>query len=266
MSIPIYQVDAFTHERFKGNPAAVCVIKKERDLGWMQNVAAEMNLSETAFILPENDGTFAIRWCTPTIEVDLCGHATLASSHVLLETGMVKPDAKIAFKSRSGPLGARRNGQWIELDFPVRPEIAIEPLPELTSALGVEAVYTGKNVDDYIVLVDSEHTVREMQPDFPRLRQFCVKGRGVIVTALAETPGFDFVSRFFAPGAGIDEDPVTGSAHCCLGPFWMARLHKNEFTAYQASPRGGIVRVRVEGDRAYLGGEAITVLKGELVE
>ena len=266
MSIPLYQVDAFTHERFKGNPAAVCVLKNERDLAWMQNVAAEMNLSETAFILPDRDGTFGIRWCTPTIEVDLCGHATLASSHVLLETGMVKPDATITFKSRSGPLGARRNGQWIELDFPVRLEKAIEPLPELTSALGVEAIYTGKNVDDYIVLVDSERTVREMQPDFARLRQFCVKGRGVIVTAAAETPGYDFVSRFFAPGAGIDEDPVTGSAHCCLGPFWMTRLHKSEFIAYQASARGGVVRVRVAGDRVFIGGEAVTSLRGELCE
>jgi PhzF family phenazine biosynthesis protein len=266
MSIPIYQVDAFTHERFKGNPAAVCVLKEQRNLAWMQNVAAEMNLSETAFLLPDRDGSFGIRWCTPTVEVDLCGHATLASSHVLLESGMVKPDAQIRFMSRSGPLGARRNGQWIELDFPARLEKPIDPVPDLVAALGVQAVYTGKNVDDYLVLVDSEHTVRTMQPDFGRLRAFCARGRGVMVTAAAETPGFDFVSRFFAPGAGIDEDPVTGSAHCCLGPFWMARLQKSEFTAYQASPRGGVVRVRVSGDRVFLGGQAVTVLKGDLLE
>jgi len=266
MSIPIYQVDAFTHERFKGNPAAVCILKEQRDLAWMQNLAAEMNLSETAFILPARDGTFGIRWCTPTVEVDLCGHATLASSHVLLESRMVKRDATIRFTSRSGPLGARQNGQWIELDFPARLESPIEPPPDLVSALGVKATYVGKNVDDYLVLVDSEQTVREMKPDFAGLRAFCTRGRGVIVTAAAASPSFDFVSRFFAPGAGIDEDPVTGSAHCCLGPFWMARLHKNEFTAYQASLRGGVVRVRVAGDRVFLGGEAVTVLKGELVE
>jgi len=266
MSLPIYQVDAFTSERFKGNPAAVCLLKEQRDVAWMQNVAAEMNLSETAFVLPEEDGSFGIRWCTPTVEVDLCGHATLASSHVLLECGLVKPDATIRFTSRSGPLGARRNGQWIELDFPARPEHAIEPPPDLVSALGVKATYVGRNVDDYLVLVDAERTVREMQPDFTRLRAFCTRGRGVMVTAAAETHGFDFVSRFFAPGAGIDEDPVTGSAHCCLGPFWMTRLHKSEFSAYQASPRGGVVRVRIAGDRIYLGGEAVTVLKGELVE
>ena len=265
MNIPIYQVDAFTHEPFKGNPAAVCILDAQRELPWMQNVAAEMNLSETAFLVPERDGSFNIRWCTPTIEVDLCGHATLASSHVLLETGRVKPDAKIRFTSRSGPLGAQRNGQWIELDFPVREEEKIETPPELVSALGTKSLYTGKNVDDYIVLVESERIVRELQPDLARLKSFCTRGRGVIVTAQAETSGFDFVSRFFAPGAGIDEDPVTGSAHCCLGPFWMARLHKNEFTAYQASPRGGVVRVRIAGDRVFLGGEAVTVLKGELL-
>jgi len=266
MSIPIYQVDAFTHEPFRGNPAAVCILSGQPDSAWMQQVAAEMNLSETAFVLPEQDGSYTIRWCTPTIEVDLCGHATLASSHVLLETGMVNPGAQIRFMSRSGPLGAQGNGRWIELDFPIRPEKAIAPPPDLGPALGVQPVYIGKNVDDYIVLVDSEQTVREMQPDFARLRAFSVRGRGVIVTAAAETAGFDFVSRFFAPGAGIDEDPVTGSAHCCLGPFWMARLHKSEFTAYQASPRGGVVRVRVAGERVILGGEAVTVLRGELVD
>lgn len=265
MSIPIYQVDAFTHERFTGNPAAVCILKEGRDLRWMQNVAAEMNLSETAFVVPGDDGTFGIRWCTPTVEVDLCGHATLASSHVLFETGMANPGEKIRFTSRSGPLGAQRNGQWIELDFPAREEKPIEAPSELVAALGVKALYAGKNVDDYLILVDSERVVREMQPDFTRLRAFCARGRGVMVTAAADTGGFDFVSRFFAPGAGIDEDPVTGSAHCCLGPFWMERLHKNEFTAYQASPRGGVVRVRVFGDRVHLGGEAVTVLKGELV-
>ncbi|MBP1648174.1 MAG: phenazine biosynthesis protein PhzF family [Bacteroidetes bacterium] len=266
MSIPIFQVDAFTHELFKGNPAAVCVLNEQRDLAWMQEVAAEMNLSETAFLLPQRDGSFSIRWCTPTVEVDLCGHATLASSHVIFETGMVEPDAQIRFESRSGPLGARRSGHWIELDFPACPESAIEPPPELALALGIKPKYAGKNVDDYLVMVDSERIVREMRPDFARLKQSATKGRGVIVTAAADTPGFDFISRFFAPGVGIDEDPVTGSAHCCLGPFWMERLHKSEFTAYQASPRGGIVRVRVAGDRVVLGGEAVTVFKGELVE
>jgi PhzF family phenazine biosynthesis protein len=266
MNIPIIQVDAFTHERFRGNPAAVCILEGQRDLAWMQNVAAEMNLSETAFIVPEPGGTFRIRWCTPTVEVDLCGHATLASSHVLFETGHVKPDEQIRFTSRSGPLGAKRYGQWIELDFPARPESAAQTPADLPPALGITPLYVGKNVDDWLVLADSERTVRQMQPDFGKLKAFCHNGRGVMVTAQAESPGYDFVSRFFAPGAGIDEDPVTGSAHCCLGPFWMPRLQKKEFTAYQASARGGIVHVRVAGDRVILGGEAVTVLKGELVD
>lgn len=264
MPVPIYQVDAFTHERFKGNPAAVCVLEQERDLAWMQNVAAEMNLSETAFVVPRGDGAFGIRWCTPATEVALCGHATLASSHVLFETGRVPADATITFQSKSGPLRARRSGRWIELDFPACPESTAEPPPDLAPALGVAPIYAGKNDEDYLVLVDSERTVREMAPDFQLLKRLGT--RGVMVTAPAGTAGFDFVSRFFAPGVGINEDPVTGSAHCCLGPFWMQRLHKNELVGFQASPRGGVVRVRVAGVRVFLGGEAVTVLRGELLE
>lgn len=262
MTLTITQVDAFTDTPFGGNPAAVCVLPEPRDERWMQQVAQEMNLSETAFLVELSDG-FRLRWFTPTVEVALCGHATLASAHVLWETGRLSPDATAHFHTLSGVLTARRDGSWIELDFPAMPESRIDPLPDLAAALDVEPRYVGKNQFDYLVEVDSEATVRAMQPDMTLLKRVGV--RGVIVTSRAETTPYDFVSRFFAPGSGIDEDPVTGSAHCCLGPFWQARLNKSEFVAYQASERGGIVRVRVDGDRVHLGGQAVTVLRGALI-
>lgn len=261
MGIPIVQVDAFTAEPFRGNPAAVCVLPGPASEQWMQQVAREMNLSETAFLVRQAGG-FEIRWFTPAVEVDLCGHATLASAHVLWESGLLAPDEPACFFSKSGPLGARRRGEWIELDFPARREQESPPPPGLTEGLGASPVYVGRNVDDYLALLESERTVRELQPDHTRLRRLGV--RGVVVTARAESPGFDFVSRFFAPGSGIDEDPVTGSAHCCLGPFWQGRLGKSEFTACQVSARGGVIRVRVDGERVLIGGQAVTVLRGEL--
>ena len=259
--IDVYQVDAFTAVPFSGNPAAVCLLTKPAEPAWMQHVAKEMNLSETAFLVPEADG-YQLRWFTPAVEVDLCGHATLASAHVLWETDRLLPDQEARFFTRSGLLTAVRANTWITLDFPAKPEQAAAVPPGLVDALGVVPVYVGRNAFDYIVEVDSETAVRALQPDFAALRTLGV--RGVIVTSQAESTGFDFVSRFFAPGSGIDEDPVTGSAHCCLGPFWAKRLGLTEFTAYQASPRGGVVGVRLVGDRVLLIGQAVTVLRGQL--
>ena len=262
MGNPIYQVDAFADRPFAGNPAAVCILSEPRDDSWMQNVAKEMNLSETAFLLKETDG-FRLRWFTPAVEVELCGHATLASAHVLWETGMLDPRERARFHTHSGLLAAVRKGEEIELDFPATPEQPTEAPPGLREALGATFKHVGRSKFDLLVEVDSEEVVRSLEPNFALLKTL---GRGIMVTSAATSSGYDFVSRFFAPGAGIDEDPVTGSAHCCLGPFWSARLGKTELTAYQASERGGTVRVRVVGDRVFLGGRAVTVLRGELVD
>jgi PhzF family phenazine biosynthesis protein len=262
MELPLFQVDAFTDKPFAGNPAAVCLLSGPADPSWMQRVAQEMNLSETAFLHPETDG-YRLRWFTPAVEVALCGHATLASAHVLWEQGHMHPGTEARFHTQSGLLTARQDGPWIELNFPAN---TVEPAPApagLAEALGAELHFVGRSRFDYLVEVASEEVVRRLTPDVPRLAALPV--RGVIVTAAAATPGFDFVSRFFAPAAGVAEDPVTGSAHCCLTPFWGARLHKTEMTAYQASPRGGVVGVRWAGDRVHLRGQAVTVLRGQLV-
>ncbi len=258
----ITQVDAFTSKPFAGNPAAVCILPEARNEAWMQAVAREMNLSETAFLVRQNDG-FNLRWFTPEVEVALCGHATLASAHVLWEDGHLKPAECARFHTKSGLLTAERRGEWIEMDFPALLEQPAEPPQGLTAALGAHPTYVGRNKFDYLLEVASEEEVRRLSPDHSALRNFEV--RGVVVTARATTAGFDFVSRFFAPGSGVPEDPVTGSAHCCLGPYWAKKLGKSEFVAYQASPRGGVVRVRVAGGRVKLGGQAVTVLRGELV-
>ncbi len=232
----------------------------------MQAVAAEMNLAETAFLYTEADGGdgFRLRWFTPTTEVNLCGHATLASAHVLWEWGELRPKQEARFHTRSGLLTAVRRGDGIELDFPAKPERQVEPPEGLLDALDVAPVYVGRNQFDYLIEVEREHIVRGLQPNFSRLAG--LGARGVIVTSRAEAGPYDVVSRFFAPGSGIDEDPVTGSAHCCLGPFWAARLGKPELLAYQASARGGVIRVHVQGERVKLGGQAVTVLRGELVD
>ncbi len=258
----IYQVDAFTDRPFAGNPAGVCILPGPAPDAWMQAVAREMNLSETAFLLPQTDG-FNLRWFTPAVEVKLCGHATLASAHILFETGVLRPDAQARFHTLSGLLTAERRGDWIELNFPAKLEEPAEPPPGLVAALGATPVYIGRNVFDYLVELESEAAVRALQPDMTALSKLPV--RGVIVTARSATPEFDFVSRFFAPAVGVNEDPVTGSAHCCLTPFWAARLGKTAMTAYQASARGGILHVRLAGDRVILGGQAVTVLIGELI-
>jgi PhzF family phenazine biosynthesis protein len=262
MSLTIFQVDAFTTKPFAGNPAAVCILSRPAEESWMQNVAREMNLSETAFLFREGDG-FRLRWFTPAVEVDLCGHATLASAHILWETSYARPEEKVSFHTRSGTLTAERRGDWIEMDFPAKPEEAAPEPAGLAQALGVKIRYLGRNQFDYLVEVDSEEVVSTLKPDFTTLGTLPI--RGVIVTARASSREYDFVSRFFAPRVGVNEDPVTGSAHCCLGPFWESRLQKREFVAYQASPRGGVIRVRVMGSRVVLGGQAVTVLRGELL-
>lgn len=261
MGIRITQVDAFTDQPFRGNPAAVCILPAAADEGWMQNVAREMNLSETAFLHAQADG-FNLRWFTPTVEVALCGHATLASAHVLWEEGHLERGQTAQFHTQSGLLKAQRKEDWIELDFPATLAEPASAPDGLARALPAPFRYVGKNRFDYLVELESEEAVRKLQPDHSALRKIPV--RGVIVTSRSESPDYDFVSRFFAPGSGIDEDPVTGSAHCCLGPYWQRRLGKSEFVAYQASARGGTVRVRVHGDRVILGGKAVTVLRGEL--
>lgn len=262
MTHRMVQVDAFTDRPFGGNPAAVLVLPGPTDAAWMQSVADEMNLSETAFVHPENDG-FRLRWFTPRQEIDLCGHATLAAAHELWESGAVPSGSAIRFFTLSGVLTATSNGPWIELDFPAEFEEYCAAPMELTEALGVALQYVGKNRFDYLIEVENERTVRDLDPDLTLLET--VSARGFIVTAASDTGEYDFVSRFFAPGAGVMEDPVTGSAHCCLAPFWSTRLGKDSMIGYQASRRGGVVRVQVKGDRVILGGQAVTVLRGELV-
>ena len=265
MSQTIYQVDSFTNKPFQGNPAGVCILNKPAEADWMQKVAREMNLSETAFLVEQEEG-YNLRWFTPSAEVDLCGHATLASAHILWETGLLDDNTQARFHTRSGLLTAKRQGDWIEMDFPATPEEPVEAPVELGRALGVTPRYVGRNRFDYLVEVDSEELVRGLQPDISLLNSLPV--RGIIVTSRSSAPGFDFVSRFFAPAVGVNEDPVTGSAHSCLAPFWMERLGGKpgqEFTAYQASARGGVLKVCVQGERVLIRGQAVTVLRLELL-
>ncbi len=263
MTIPIYQVNSFSAVPFKGNPAGVCLIEEQKPDAWMANVAKEMNLSETAFPLREDDG-YRLRWFTPTVEVDLCGHATLASAHILWETGRLAPDQKARFHSRSGLLTATRTSDgWIEMDFPVKlVELASTP-SGLLEALGVKPVFVGKNVFDYLVEVETEDEVRAATPDMAALN--AIPARGVIVTSRG-APGqqYDFISRFFAPQVGVPEDPVTGSAHSALTPYWANKLGKESMFAYQASARGGELHLRLQGDRAIIAGQAVTVIRGDL--
>jgi PhzF family phenazine biosynthesis protein len=262
MPQPITVVDAFTATPFAGNPAAVCLLQETRDEVWMRNVAREMNVAETAFLRRRDDG-FDLRWFTPAVEVDLCGHATLAAAHVLWETGELGPGQVARFHTRSGLLTASQRAGLIEMDFPATPAEASVTPAGLAEALRVSPLWVGRTPFDYLVEVEAESLVRALAPDLGAVAKFPV--RGIIVTSAAQTRGYDFVSRFFAPAVGVPEDPVTGSAHCALAPFWSARLGRTELTGCQASSRGGLVRVRVAGDRVLLGGEAVTVLRGELV-
>lgn len=258
----IYTVDAFAEVPFRGNPAGVCPLEGPGEEAWMRAVAAEMKHSETAFFWPEGEG-FRLRWFTPEVEVDLCGHATLATSHILWEEGFLPPGCKARYMTRSGPLSACNDNGLIELDFPATVPLPTEISPHLSDALGAPIRGLWKSRFDLLALLDDESVVRGLTPEFGALKSLGL--RGCVVTAPSTAPGFDFVSRFFAPGVGIDEDPVTGSAHCTLGPFWADRLGKSDLVAYQASQRGGKLRVRVEGERVHLGGHAITVLRGELL-
>jgi predicted PhzF superfamily epimerase YddE/YHI9 len=261
MGVPIYQVDAFTDVPFKGNPAGVCVLEHAAPDTWMQSVAHEMNLSETAYVYPI-EGGFSLRWFTPEVEVDLCGHATLATAHTLFETHLLQDHQAARFFTRSGWLSACLKDGWIEMDFPAIPVTGVFSYPGLAEILGVQIVAAWKSQFDCLVEVGSESDVTAARPDFARLNEVPV--RGVIVTSRSATPQFDFVSRFFAPAVGVPEDPVTGSAHSVLAPFWAEKLGKSEMLAYQASRRGGVLRVVTRGERVVICGKAVTVLRGEL--
>jgi len=264
MSIPIYQVDAFTDRAFAGNPAGVCLLQQPAEEGWMQSVAAEINLSETAFPVRRADGDFDLRWFTPAVEVELCGHATLATSHVLFSTGILEAHEVARYHTRSGLLEARLVDGMIELDFPANPSEACDTPDGLLEALGLDrAAYVGRSRFDLLVEAESAKVVRKLSPDSAAL--LGVNVRGVIATAVSDNSEFDFVSRFFCPHVGVAEDPVTGSAHCTLTPYWSEKLDKKAMLAYQASQRGGVVRCTLAGDRVKLAGNAITVLQGELV-
>ncbi|MEN6315533.1 MAG: PhzF family phenazine biosynthesis protein [Clostridiaceae bacterium] len=258
--LKVYQVDAFTDVIFKGNPAAVCILSGPAHEKWMQDIAMEMNLSETAFLYKQENG-FNLRWFTPEEEEDLCGHATLSGAHILWETGVLGRSDEAVFYTRSGRLTAKKDGEYIVLDFPMEEDIQV-PTPELISlSLGVPILYTGKNRLDYIVELEGEEVVRNIQPDFEILEN--LDARGLIITSRSNDPKYDFVSRFFAPGSGIHEDPVTGSAHCCLAPFWEKRLGKKKFTAYQSSKRGGYLKITSGVNRVFIAGKAVTVFCAE---
>jgi len=263
MSWTIYQVDAFADRPFSGNPAGVCILERAAPEKWMQAVAAEMNVAETAFLVGRDDGGFDLRWFTPSVEVDLCGHATLASAHVLWTEGHLPAADRARFRTKSGPLIAWLEADTIRMDFPSEPVTAVAPPVALTDAFDAAFSFTGKNRMDWLVEVAGEAAVRSVRPQLPAIAALGM--RGIIVTARSESPGRDFVSRFFAPGVGVDEDPVTGSAHCALAPYWSAKLGKAALVGYQASARGGTVECTVMGDRVVLGGRAVTVLRAKLL-
>ncbi|MCU0794203.1 MAG: PhzF family phenazine biosynthesis protein [Opitutaceae bacterium] len=260
--IVLQVVDAFADRPFAGNPAAVCLLPGPAREDWMRRVAREMNLAETAFLHPR-EGGFSLRWFTPKAEVELCGHATLASAHALWETGVLRAEETASFHTLSGWLRCRRDDAWIEMDFPALPSRPVEIAPEaLLAGLGARPVRMSTTGCRWLVELATEAEVRALAPDFGRLASLA-PGR-VVVTAPSADPRFDFVSRFFAPDLGVNEDPVTGSAHCALGPYWRQRLGRDAFTAYQASERGGVVRLAVSGDRVLLRGQAVTVSRVEL--
>ena len=263
MSWVIYQVDAFADRPFSGNPAGVCLLERAEPETWMQAVAAEMNVAETAFLVRRDDGAFDLRWFTPAVEVDLCGHATLASAHVLWSEGRLPASERARFHTKSGPLTAWREADMIRMDFPSESVAASEAPAALLEGLGVPLTFAGKNRMDWLVEAADEAAVLAVQPELRVIAGLEV--RGVIVTARSESRGRDFVSRFFAPAAGVDEDPVTGSAHCALAPYWAGKLRKNALVGYQASARGGTVECAVMGDRVVLGGRAVTVLTAKLL-
>jgi PhzF family phenazine biosynthesis protein len=262
MHAELHLVDAFTGTPFRGNTAAVCILREPADSTWMQQVATELKHSETAF-LNKVQGGWNIRWFTPLQEVDLCGHATLASAFVLWNSGKEKPGARISFESLSGTLTAEKDGGWINLDFPAEPVTAAVPVPGLDRALGVEPVFTGRNRFDILAELSSADEVCNLDPDISALA--AIPARGIMVTAASDLPQYDFVSRFFAPSVGVAEDPVTGSAHCCLGPYWGEKQKKTDLTGFQCSARGGLVHVTLKSGRVILGGNAVPIFSGILL-
>ncbi|HOO88338.1 MAG TPA: PhzF family phenazine biosynthesis protein [Synergistales bacterium] len=260
----LFQVDAFTDRLFAGNPAGVCLLEAEVPDAWMQSMAAEMNLSETAFLLGTPSG-WSLRWFTPRVEVALCGHATLSTAHIMLQEGMLQQGHEAVFHTKSGPLSARAEDEWIVLDFPAKKVVPVAPPPGLIEALGLERdeyLFCGKNKDDYLLELPDEELVRSLDPDFVVLSD--VEARGTMVTAPSSRCEFDFASRFFAPAVGVNEDPVTGSAHCALAPYWGKKLGKTLMNAEQVSARGGVMLVEVQGERVLLRGKAVTVFRGEM--
>jgi PhzF family phenazine biosynthesis protein len=262
MKIPLFQIDAFTNEPFKGNPAAVCLLPEAISEIRMQKIAQEMNLSETAFLLTEDKG-YRLRWFTPLLEVDLCGHATLASSFVLYQQDLVEKNEVIHFYTRSGELSASTNGDWITLDFPGFEETPFLEAGLLKTVLRIDPINVVRSGENIIIELKSSEEIRQLKPDFIQLVKIQI--HGLAVTARSDHPEFDFISRYFAPWAGINEDPVTGSAHACLAPYWEKRLKKKKMVAFQASSRGGIVRVEVQGNRVLIGGQSVMIFKGELI-
>jgi len=258
----IYQVDAFTAKAFSGNPACVHIADEHTPDEWMQSIAAEMNVSETAFVIPMKSG-LTIRWFTPVAEVNLCGHATLSASHILYETGYVRPSDEILFNSKSGELRITKNGSWITMDFPVYPLIARSVTPDFEKIAGIKPLEVYDSNDNWtVVLLKDEDQVRNARPDFGAMRNAGM--RDLIITAPSSEAGFDFCTRCFVPSVGIDEDPVTGSAHCALTPFWNIKTGRTDFISHQVSKRGGILKVSLKGDRVLISGQAVTVFRGEL--
>jgi PhzF family phenazine biosynthesis protein len=265
MDLPLYIVDAFASQPFSGNPAAVCILEKPMEDAWLQGVAAEMNLSETAFLLAAGEA-WSLRWFTPAVEVDLCGHATLGSAHALWDSGALPLDAAAIFHTKSGLLTCSRREKWIEMDFPAEPaSVPVDSAlaEHVYSALGTRGIAAKRNRMDVLIEFEAASAVVQLAPDFAKLAS--IAGiRGFIATSRSVQPQFDFVSRFFAPAVGIAEDPVTGSAHCFLAPYWSSKLGRNSLTGFQASKRGGVVRTTLRGNRVTLGGQAVTVVRGVL--
>jgi PhzF family phenazine biosynthesis protein len=258
----IYQVDAFTTEAFKGNPAGVCILDKEPSAEWMQNIAMEMNLSETAFVYPSS-GKRIIRFFTPTTEMNICGHATLSSAHILYETSHIAKEEEIKFTSKAGILEAKKTGDWITLNFPTYELERIDAVGEFESVTGSKAIELYKTPGHWtLALMNNEKEVREMKPDFIKMKNSIFGD--LIVTAKSDDPAYDFCVRCFAPAVGIDEDPVTGSANCALAPFWAEKTGKKDFNSHQISKREGILKVSLKGDRVEISGQAKTIFKAEL--
>ena len=260
--IEIVQIDAFTSEPFKGNPAAVCLMDAPGNDDWMKNVAREMNLSETAFLYPI-EGGYHLRWLTPNSEVDLCGHGTLATAHFLFEDEHEPTDKSIKFKTRVGWVSASKEGDYIALDFPVNIPEEIDAPQDIHEALGAEAIYVGRYPKAYLVELVNDSAVRELKPDLTALES--LDQPKICVTAKDSTGKADFVARLFAPAIGIPEDPVNGNSHTALTPYWSAKLGKETLKSHFVSERGGEIKVKLDGNRVKISGQAVTVMRARLL-